>query len=152
MEHREHFDREQQEEHTLEHIEEDLDEIVGFLKPRLSFIKVGFVSTQIRGGIMATGPVKLTVGQKTTATVLGFDQTGAPFTIDFNANPVTFTDDNQAVASDAPTPPTDTITGVSAGVANITATCGGFNDTEQVTVSAVVPVLSSIKIDFSQPA
>lgn len=143
---REHYDREGHEDRILEHIEEDLDEIVGFLKPRLAFIKIAF------GGTMAQGPVKLTVGQKTTATVLGFDQNGAPFTIDFTANPVTWTDDNEAVASDAPTPPTDTITGVSAGVANITATCAGFNDTEQVTVSAVVPVLSSIKIDFSTPA
>lgn len=150
MEHREHYDRDDEhnrrDERTLERIEEDLDKIVDFLKPRLTFIKISF------GGTMAQGPVKLTVGQKTTASVLGFDQNGAPFTIDFNANPVTWTDDNQAVASDAPTPPTDTITGVAAGVANITATCGGFNDTEQVTVAAAAPVLSSVKIDFTTPA
>jgi hypothetical protein len=148
-----HFDREQEEiellkrqERTEEEIERDLDRIVGFLKPRLAFIKISF------GGNMAQGPVKLNVGQKTTASVLGFDQNGAPFAIDFTANPVTWADDNQAAASDAPAGATDVLTGVAAGVSNLTATCGGFTDTEQATVSAVVPVLSSIKIDFSGPA
>jgi hypothetical protein len=130
----------------LKRIEEDLDEIVTLLKPRLSFIKIAF------GGNMAQGPVKLTVGQKTTASVLGFDQNGAPFAIDFNANPVAWTDDNETSVQDStPTAPTDVLTALAAGVANIGATCGGFTDTEQATVSAVVPVLSSIKIDFSTP-
>lgn len=150
---REHFDREQEElellrkqERTAERIEADLDKLVGFLKPRLTFIKIAF------GGHMSQGPVTLTVGQKTTGTVLGFDQNGAPFTIDFTANPVTWADDTETVLSDAPTPPTDTFTALAAGVANVTATCGGFTDTEQATVVAAAPVLSSIKIDFSTPA
>lgn len=101
---------------------------------------------------MALGPVTLNIGQSTTASVQGFDQNGAPFAIDFAANPVTYTIDNSAIASSTPNNDagqTDTVVGLTAGVANLTATCAGFNDTESVTVVAAAPVLSSIKLSFS---
>ena len=98
---------------------------------------------------MPVGPATLTVGDKKTVSVLGFDQNGAPFTIDFAANPVTFTDDNQSAVSDTPgSNVTDPIIAVAPGVANIGATCAGFSDTESVTVVAAAPVLSSIKISI----
>ena len=113
------------------------------LQPKLAFIKIAI------GGIMPVGPATLTVGDKKVVSVLGFDQSGAPFTIDFNANPVTFTDDNEAAVQDtAGSNITDPITAVSPGVANIGASCAGFSDTEAVTVVAVTPKLSSIKISI----
>jgi hypothetical protein len=112
-------------------------------QPRLSYIKIAL------GGVMPVGPAKLTVGDKKTATVLGFDQFGAPFAIDFNANPVKWTDDDEAVVKDDPTQTVaDPLAALAPGVANIGATCGGFTDTEAVTVVAAVPVLSAIKISI----
>ena len=120
-----------------------LTKISGQLQPKLSFIKLAI------GGEMPVGPATLTVGDKKTVSVLGFDQNGAPFEIDFTTNPVTFTDDNAAVVQDTPgSTVTDPITAVSAGVANISASCGGFTDTEAITVVAAAPVLSSIKISI----
>lgn len=102
---------------------------------------------------MPTGPVTLTVGQKTTATVQGFDQNGAPFAIDFTANPVTWSIDNTTADSSTPQPDSsDVVASLAAGVANLTAVCAGFNDTEVVTNVAQAPTLSSIKINFSTPA
>ena len=97
---------------------------------------------------MPVGPATLNVGDKKTATVLGFDQNGAPFAIDFTANPVTWTDDNEAAVQDAPTGTSDGLTAVAPGVANLGATCAGFSDTEAVTVVAAAPKLSSIKISI----
>ena len=116
----------------------------------LAFIKIAF---QKRGHHMSQGPVTLTVGQKVTATVLGFDQNGAPFPIDFTANPVSWTIDNSTLDSSTPQPDSsDVVESLAAGVANLTATCAGFTDSETVTNVAQAPVLSSIKIDFGQPA
>jgi len=144
-----HHDREEVK--ILREIEEDEDEqtillreIRDELKPHLRQIKIRF------GGNMPVGPAVITVGQTTTASVIGFDQNGAPIAIDFTANPVSWSIDNSAIASSTPNPDsTDTVVGVSAGVANLTASCAGFTDTETVTVTAVVPVLSSIKISFA---
>lgn len=120
-----------------------LQKIEADVEPQLSFIKLAI------GGIMPVGPATLTVGDKKTVSVLGFDQNGAPFAIDFNANPVTFSDDNQEVVADTPnSATTDPITAVAPGVANISASCAGFTDTEAVTVLAAAPVLSSIKISI----
>lgn len=120
-----------------------LHEIAEDLKPKLSFIKLSI------GGAMPVGPATIAVGAKLTASVLGFDQNGAPIAIDFTANPVTFTDDNEAAVQDtAGSTVTDPLTGVAVGVANIGATCAGFSDTEAVTVVAAAPVLSSIKISL----
>lgn len=98
---------------------------------------------------MPVGPATLNVGDKKTVSVLGFDQNGAPFAIDFTANPVTFTDDNESAVQDtAGSTVTDPITALAAGVANLGASCAGFSDTEAVTVLAVAPKLSSIKISI----
>ena len=115
------------------------------LPASLAYIRIRF-----RGGSsMPLGPVTLAVGQSVTATVQGFDQNGAPFVIDFTANPVTWSVDQPSVASSTPNPDgSDAVVGVSAGVANLTASCAGFTDTETVTVAGVTPVLSSIKINF----
>src|SRR6266403_2089471 len=144
-----HHDREEVK--ILREIEEDEDEqtillreIRDELKPHLRQIKIRF------GGNMPVGPAVITVGQTTPASVLGFDQNGAAIAIDFTANPVSWSIDNSTIASSTPNPDsTDTVVGVSAGVANLTASCAGFTDTETVTVTAVVPVLSSIKISFA---
>lgn len=99
---------------------------------------------------MAVGPVTLTVGQKTTATVLGFDQNGAPITIDFTKDPVTWTLDNSTLDSSTPQPDaSDVIASLAAGTANLTASCAGFTDTEQIINVVQTPVLSSIKINFA---
>lgn len=119
-----------------------LREIARDLRPVLSFIKIAI------GGIMPVGPVTLNVGDKKVATVLGFDQNGAPFAIDFSANPVEWVDDNEAAVQDAPTADQDALTAIAPGVANITATCAGLTDSETVTVVAQAPVLSSIKISI----
>ncbi len=130
----------------LKEIEEDLDELVAQGK-KLSFIKIGTGEKHMQG------PITIAIGGKSTERVLGFDQNGAPFAIDFTANPVTWSIDNAAIATSTPEsdPSVDDLVGVSAGVANLTATCAGFSDTETVTVPAAAPVLSSIKID-STPA
>jgi len=114
---------------------------------KLSFIKIVF------GEMKMLGPVTLTVGQKTTATVQGFDQNGAAFPIDFTANPVTWTLDNTTLDSSTPQPDqADVVASLAAGTANLTAACAGFTDTEQVINVAQPPKLASIKIDFSTPA
>jgi len=98
---------------------------------------------------MPLGPANLTVGDKKVATVQGFDQNGAPFAIDFTANPVTWSNDNQSAVQDAPASDgSDALTAAAAGVSNLSATCAGFSDTETVTVVAQTPVLSSIKISI----
>ena len=111
---------------------------------------------------MATqGPVTLNQGQTTTATVLYFDQNGAPMPSTFVPPAVTYSIDNAAIATSTPASDgqSDLITYVSGGVANLTATVLGPNgtnltDTETVTCTPPVqgsPVLSSIKIAFSTP-
>lgn len=130
----------------LRDIDRTEHKILERLTPKLRFIKIA------HGGNMQ-GPFTVAIGGKVVCRVLGFDQNGAPFPIDFNANPVTWAIDNAAVATSTPEtdPSIDDVVGVSAGVANLTATCGGFSDTETATVPAATPVLSSIKID-SNPA
>lgn len=124
-----------------------LKEIREELKPRLSSIKIRF------GGTMPVGPVTISVGQTVVASVVGFDQNGAPFTGTIPA--ATFAIDNPGVATiDAASGLT---TGVSGGTANATASVTSaeglaLTDTETVNVTAVVPVLSSIKISFDPAA
>ncbi len=121
-----------------------LKQIAGELKPehKLSFIKLAI------GGTMPVGPATLTVGDQKTATVLGFDQNGAAFAIDFTTNPVTWTNDNETAVTSAPTPASDGLTAVAVGVDNLTATCAGFTDTESITVVAAAPKLASIKVSI----
>lgn len=141
-----HHGKEKREIELLEKIEADLRRIEHDVRPRLSFIKIRF------GGHMQ-GPVTLTIGQKTTATVLGFDQNGAAIPIDFASTPVVWSLDNATLDSSTPQPDgSDVVASLAAGVANLTATVGSFSDTETVTNVAQAPVLASIKIDFSTPA
>ena len=119
-------------------------QILAKLSPKLSYIKL-----TLGGNKMPVGPQTLTVGDKKTVSVLGFDQYGAPFAIDFTANPVTFTDDNEAVLQDtSESTVTDPVTALAPGVANVGGTCAGFTDTEAYTVVAALPKLSSIKISL----
>lgn len=104
------------------------------------------------------GPITLTTaGQAVTASVLGFDQFGNPFT-----GPIptpTFSSDDTAGAIVTFDPTTGIVTAVANGVANITAsltTAEGLalTDTEAVTVAIAVvppptPVLSSVKVAFA---
>lgn len=123
-------------------------------KAKLSSIRIRF------GGNMQ-GPVTLTSGQSTTATVLYFDQTGAPMPSTFVPPAVTFSIDNSGVASSTPGSDgqSDAVAYVTAGVANLTASVTSaeglaLSDTETVTCSPIVvppPVLSSVKVDFSTP-
>lgn len=109
--------------------------------PKLSFIKIAI------GGKMPVGPATLTVGDKKTLSVVGFDQFNAPFGIDFTANPVTYTDHNETVLLDTPgSTVTDPVTALASGTANVSAECAGFTDTETITVLAQAPRLASIKI------
>lgn len=113
---------------------------------------------------MATpGPITLTtVGQTSTATVVGFDQFGNVFTGTIPTP--TFASDDTAGAIATFDPSTGLVTAVANGVANITATVSAtdpngnpitLTDTESVTVAIPVvppptPVLSSIKVAFTQ--
>lgn len=140
-----------------ERIEEDLDKIVGFLKPKLRSIKIAFR----KGKVMAEGPVVLSSGQSTVASIDYFDQTGAPMPKGFVPPNITFAIDNPAIATSTPASDNQTsaIAYVSAGVANLTASCTSaeglaLQDVETVTCSPIVvppPVLSSIKVNFSTP-
>jgi hypothetical protein len=116
------------------------------------------ISIHFQGASMATpGPVTLTTaGQQVTASVVGFDQFGQPFTGEIPA--ATLSSDDAAGAIVTFDPATGLTTAVANGVANITAslvTVEGLSltDTESVTVAIEVvppptPVLSSIKVAF----
>lgn len=98
---------------------------------------------------MPVGPLTIAAGKTFTATVVGFDQNGAAFN-----GPIptpSFSVDNSAVATvDATSGAGSALT---AGVANVSATVTSaeglsLSDTETVTVTEVVPVLSSIKVSL----
>jgi hypothetical protein len=135
----------------LREILEEIKKIHHHLQPKLAAIEIRF------GGDMQ-GPITLTPATKsTTATVLGFDQTGAPFTGKMPA--VTFTPDVTTFDNFSPSGNSDTITGIADGTTNLAAsltTAEGLplSDTTQVITSgfAVVPVLTTIKLDFTPPA
>ncbi len=118
------------------------------LPSQLSSIKIKF------GGNMAVGPVTLTVGQKTKATVVGFDQNGAVFNGPIPAPAFSLDNTTLDSGTDDGSGGFD-VTSLTAGVANLTATVQGPNgpltDTETITNVAVAQILSSIKIDFSTP-
>jgi hypothetical protein len=125
-------------------------------RPRLSHSKLEFKRRHRR--MANPGPVTLTsAGQQVTASVVGFDQFGQPFTGEMPA--ATFTSDDTAQAIVQFDPQTGLTTAVANGVANITATLTtneglSLSDTEAVTVAIPVvppptPVLSSIKVAFA---
>lgn len=100
-----------------------------------------------------TDPTTIDVGQTEVASVVGFDQNGQPF---LGSIPTpAWAIDNPAlatIAADATNPANEDVTGVAAGVANLSVTVQGPNgpltDSEAVTV--VVPqVLTSVAITFA---
>lgn len=98
---------------------------------------------------MPVGPLTISVGQAYVATVVGFDQNGAPFTGPIPA--ATFAVADSTVASLDPTAGTGA--GLAAGVTGVSASLTSaeglaLTDTETLTVTAVVPVLSSIKVSL----
>lgn len=124
----------------------------------LSSIKIQFSKGTPPMGNPVAGPVTLNAaGQQVTASVLGFDQLGNPFT--GTMPPATLSSDDTAQAVVQFDPTTGLTTAVANGVANITAsltTAEGLalTDTEAVTVAIPVvppptPVLSSIKVAFA---
>lgn len=120
--------------------------------PKLAVIRIAHT---LINGVNMLGPVTLTVGQSTKATVVGFDQFGAVFA--GTIPQATWSIDNPALDSSTPdTSNGDDIVSLAAGVANLTVSLTSaeglaLTDTETVTNTAVVQVLSSIKIDFSTP-
>lgn len=125
--------------------------------PQLTTIKLKFTT----GGIMAEGPVVLSSGQSTTATLDFFDAVGNPMPAGFVPPVVTFTIDNAAVASSTPGADgqSDVVAYVAAGTAKLTASVTSaeglaLSDTETVTCSPVVllpPVLTSVRLNFGTP-
>lgn len=148
--------------HQLEQLIEQNDIIIRLLcilvreeaPPVLSSIQLSF-----KGDSMPTaGPVTLTTaGQQVSASILGFDQFGQPFTGTIPTPTLASDDTAQAIVTFDPT--TGLTTAVANGVANITATLvtaegATLTDTEAVTVAIPVvppptPVLSSIKVAFA---
>lgn len=120
--------------------------------PQLTSIQVAF-----KGATMATpGPVTLTtVGQTVTASVVGFDQFGNPFTGTIPTATFTASDTAGTIATFDPS--TGIVTAVANGVDNITATLTtaeglSLSDTEAVTVAInppPTPVLTTIKVAFA---
>lgn len=124
--------------------------------PKLSSIQIQF--SKGTNHMPTAGPITLTTaGQQVTASVLGFDQFGNPFTGTMPTATLSSDDTAQAIVTFDPT--TGLTTAVANGVANITAsltTAEGLvlTDTEAVTVAIPVvppptPVLSSIKVAFA---
>jgi hypothetical protein len=107
---------------------------------------------------MAEGPVTLTVGQRTVASIDAFDQNGQPFT--GTVPTPTWSIDNPAfdsISQNTANPSNEDVASMAAGVANLTATVvtsdgRTLTDTETITNVAAAAVLSSIKINFSTPA
>jgi hypothetical protein len=128
-------------------------------EPHLHRIKIRF----IKGHQMANvGPVTLTtLGQTVTASVVGFDQFGNPFTGTIPTPTFTASDTAGAIATFDPT--TGLVTAVANGIDSITATVDTtdangnpvtLTDTETVTVAIPVvtpptPILSSVKVAFA---
>ena len=136
-------DRDEHEElRLLRRALEVLERIERNTAPKLTELKISI------GGIMPVGPVTINVGDSKKATVLGFDQTGAAFPIDFTVNPVSWSLDNATAIQEHQSPSEDDLLATAPGTANLSATCAGFTATDTITVIVPVPVLSSIKVSI----
>lgn len=137
--------------HDIRRLLDIIDRLVPSVSKKLTNIKLNF------GGTMANS-VTLNVGQATKATVIALDQNGAPFTGTLPA--VTYTVDQPSVANANPDGNNGAdVTGVAGGSAVLTAsltTNEGLALTAQGNIAVnpvtTAPVLSSIQVDFSQPA
>ena len=123
---------------------------------KLSSAKIAFK----KGDTHMVGPVILNIGQKTSATLFGFDQNGQPMPATFVMPTVTWTLDIPTFDSSTPNASNGVdLVSLSAGVANLKADVTSaeglaLSDTETVTNNPIVvlpPVLSSVKIGFSVP-
>lgn len=126
----------------------------------LSVVRIKFApssSTTRKGALpMAEGPITLTVGSSTIASIDGFDQNGAPFngpipTPSWSIDQPGF----DSITQDATNPNDQDVTSLSAGVANLsvqlTNTQGTvLKDSEAIT-NVVPQVLTSVKINFAAP-
>jgi len=157
----EHDEPKQIKNHQLERIIEQNEVIIQLLcvlvreeaPPILSSIQLQFS----KGTPMPVGHITLTtVGQQVTASVVGFDQFGQPFTGTLPT--ATLVSDDTAQAFVTFDPATGLTTAVANGVVNITGsltTAEGLalTDTETITVAVSggggTPVLSSIKVNFA---
>ena len=150
--------------HQLEEIIEQNRVVIRLLRklveedepPVLSEIRIQF--SKGSDPMPTAGPVTLTTaGQTVTASILGFDQFGNPWTGPIP--PVSYSIDNPAIATSTPNADgeTDAVAAVANGTANLTAsltTAEGLalTDTEQVIVNIPAPpppptpVLTSISI------
>lgn len=158
-------------EHLLrlaEHNERNSQRIIHYLRlisgevapPILTSIKIQFSKGTFMPTNPVVGPITLTaVGQSATASVVGFDQFGQPFLGTIPTPTFSASDTTGAIATFDPA--TGLVVAVANGVDNISAsvvTTGPdgnpltLTDSESVTVAipVVVPVLSSIKVAFSQ--
>ena len=125
------------------------------LPPTTTLTAIKLLHTQ--NGDTMQGPITLNVGQSTTATVLGFNADGSPFTGTMPTASYTVSDPAQdsvtaGSANDA------TVTSLAAGSADFSVTLTTaegiqLTDSTSITNVAVVPpqALSSIKLDFSTP-
>ena len=151
--------RDKEERKLLKRILAVLEHVENLVAPRLSRIQVTFISMPKGIPMPATqGPVTFTAaGQTVTASILGFDQFGNPWTGPIP--PVSYSIDNPAIATSTPNADgeTDAVAAVANGTANLTAsltTAEGLalTDTEQVIVNIPAPpppptpVLTSISI------
>ena len=118
--------------------------------PSTPQVKLSSIKVILSGGnTMPVGPLTISVGQKYVASVVGFDQNGAPFTGPIPA--ASFAVADATVASIDPTAGTGA--GLAAGVTGVSASLTSaeglaLTDSETLTVTAVVPVLSSIKVSL----
>lgn len=128
--------------------------------PQLTSIKIKFSKGTSMPTAPVVGPITLTaVGQSATASVVGFDQFGNVFTGIIPTPTFAASDTAGTIATFDPA--TGLVVAVANGVDNISATVvttgpdGNpltLTDSESVTVAipVVAPVLSSIKVAFSQ--
>jgi len=150
----------------LEEILKVLNEILGYVKPRLTSVILAFqlkpsTSRGEKEMPPVAGPLTFTdPDQVAVASLLGFDQDGNPMPDDFVMPAATFTNDDPdaaVIAQDG-----DSITPVADGEANVSGTVETtdadgnlitLEDTQPVTVDFTIqpppePVLTSVKLAF----
>jgi hypothetical protein len=132
---------------VLRLLREILNELRKLNRPHLAVVQIRFY-----GAKMADKSLK--VGESGIAIVVGKDQFGNPFPIDFGANPPQWSVDQTSNVGLAPgdTADAEVVTGIAAtdpSPAILSVSCAGFTATGNVTVTQEPAVLSSIEIQFS---
>lgn len=145
-------------EHTEDHLLQDILKVLKDIRRELHAEISELTTIRILFGGFMQGPITLTPATPaTTATVLGFDQLGNPFTGPMPS--ATFTPDVTTFCTFTPAGNSDAVLGTSNGTTNfgvLLTTAEGLviSDSTQIITSGfgVVPVLTTIKLDFTQPA